>query len=90
MSFLRWSTSPHEVVLVVCNFTPVVRSDYRLGVPYAGFWSEVLNSDAEVYGGGQQGNMGGKETVDIPSHGHPYALDLTLPPLAIVFFTLRP
>ncbi len=89
LSFLRWGKSPDDVVLAVCNFTPVVRSDYRLGVPYAGFWDEVLNSDAEIYGGGQQGNLGGKEAEHIASHGHPYALALTLPPLAVVFFTLR-
>jgi 1,4-alpha-glucan branching enzyme len=89
LSFLRWGKSPKDVVLVVCNFTPTVRSAYRLGVPYDGFWYEALNSDAAVYGGSQEGNLGGKETVRIASHGHPYALDLTLPPLAVVFFKLR-
>ena len=89
LSFLRWGKSPEDVVLVVCNFTPIVRSAYRLGVPYDGFWYEILNSDATVYGGSEQGNLGGKDAARIPSHGHPYALDLTLPPLAVVFFKLR-
>src|SRR5581483_7033973 len=87
LSLLRWGRSPQGVILVVCNFTPIVRSDYRLGVPYDGFWQEDLNSDAEVYGGSGQGNLGGLETVSEPSHGHPYSLNLTLPPLAAVFLT---
>ena len=86
LSFLRWGRDPQEVILVVCNFTPVVRSDYRLSVPYDGFWQEVLNSDAEVYGGSEQGNLGGKDATPISSHGHPYSTCLTLPPLAVVFF----
>jgi len=89
LSFLRWGRDPQEVIFVVCNFTPVVRFDYRLGVPYGGFWQEALNSDAEVYGGSEQGNLGGLETVPEPSHGHPYSLNLTLPPLAVAFFTHR-
>ena len=85
LSFLRWGKSPEEVVLVVCNFTPVVRSAYRLGVPYEGFWQEALNSDAGIYGGSDQGNLGGLATEPQPSHGHPYSLNLTLPPLGVLF-----
>src|SRR5262245_49672760 len=48
LSFMRWGKDPQDVILVICNFTPIVRFDYRLGVPYGGFWQEALNSDAEV------------------------------------------
>jgi 1,4-alpha-glucan branching enzyme len=85
LSFLRKGRSIHDVMLIVCNFTPVVRHNYRVGVPREGFWREVLNSDAEVYGGSQQGNMGGIEAGPISSHGHFHSVNLTLPPLAIVF-----
>ena len=78
--------SSDDLVLVVCNFTPVSRFNYRIGVPRDGFWSEVLNSDASIYGGSDLGNMGGVETVPISFHGRPQRLNLTLPPLAAVFF----
>ncbi len=86
LSFLRKGRSTGERVLVICNFTPVVRHNYRVGVPYGGFWEEVLNSDAEIYGGSQQGNQGGLEASPVSSHGHYHSLNLTLPPLASVFF----
>jgi len=73
-------------VLVVCNFTPVPRSGYRVGVPRGGFWKELLNSDAVTYWGSGQGNMGGVTAEDRPSHGRPYSLGLTLPPLSVSFF----
>lgn len=73
-------------VLVVCNFTPVPRHGYRVGVPCAGHWRECLNSDAAVYGGGNIGNGGGVDSGETPSHGQPYSVVLTLPPLATVFF----
>jgi len=72
-------------VLVVCNFTPVVRQRYRLGVPIAGRWREALNSDAVVYGGSGTGNLGGVETERVPAHGHAQSVVLTLPPLGILF-----
>ena len=72
-------------MLVVCNFTPVPRMNYRLGVPRGGFWTEVLNSDAKEYGGGGHGNFGGVEAAPIVSHNRPYSLTLTLPPLAAIF-----
>jgi len=71
-------------VLVAINFTPVVRYNYRVGVPEAGFWREVLNSDATEYGGSGQGNMGGVTSAPIRLHGRPYSLNLTLPPLGAV------
>jgi 1,4-alpha-glucan branching enzyme len=72
-------------VAVVCNFTPVVRQNYRVGLPSGGYWSEILNTDAEVYGGSGQGNLGGGEAVPVPLHGRPYSLTLTLPPLGALF-----
>jgi 1,4-alpha-glucan branching enzyme len=88
ISLVRKGKSPEEVVLAVCNFTPVPRYNYRIGVPAAGFWRELLNSDAGDYGGSGMGNMGGKQADEISHHGQPYSVDLTLPPLAITFFKL--
>lgn len=82
--FLRKDRSG-RMVLVACNFTPVPRSPYRVGVPQPGFWRELLNSDAHTYGGSGWGNYGGVHAQPLPSHGRPYSVDLTLPPLAAVF-----
>jgi 1,4-alpha-glucan branching enzyme len=73
-------------VVVACNFTPVPRSNYRLGVPAGGPWREILNSDSATYGGSGQGNLGRVEAVAIPYHGLDYSVPLTLPPLAVVYF----
>ncbi|MFN3360477.1 MAG: 1,4-alpha-glucan branching protein GlgB [Pseudanabaenaceae cyanobacterium] len=80
VSFVR-RTLDNEFVVTVCNFTPVVHSSYRIGVPEAGFYREIFNSDATIYGGSGVGNMGGKEAEEISYHGQPYSLDLCLPPL---------
>ena len=88
LSFLRRGNRPEDVVAVVCNFTPVVRRNYRLGVPEGGGWEEALNTDAVVYGGSGQGNLGGVEAVPVTFHGRPWSLVLTLPPLSALF--LRP
>ncbi len=85
LSLLRQGMSSDAVILVLCNFTPVPRFDYRVGVPRGGFWQERLNSDAGEYGGSGVGNLGGVEAQPTPFHGRPYSLSLTLPPLAIVF-----
>ncbi|MCS7172555.1 MAG: 1,4-alpha-glucan branching protein GlgB [Armatimonadetes bacterium] len=74
-----------DLVLVACNFTPVPRPHYRVGVPRPGYWREILNSDAEIYGGSGWGNLGGVRAEAEPAHGRPYSLDLTLPPLGVVF-----
>jgi 1,4-alpha-glucan branching enzyme len=66
--------------------TPVPRRNYRTGVPREGFWKEVLNSDAKIYGGSGHGNFGGVETTPVPSHGKYHSLSLTLPPLGVLFF----
>jgi len=73
-------------VLAVINLTPVPRQGYRIGVPAAGRWREVLNSDAPLYGGSGMGNYGGVETRDAPAHGEGQSLDLTLPPLSTLLF----
>ncbi len=85
LSFLRRGKTAPALVLVVCNFTPVVRYGYRVGVPRGGFWQEVINSDAHEYGGSGVGNRGGVEADGASWHGQPASLSLTLPPLAVVF-----
>ena len=73
-------------VIVVCNFTPVVRPGYRLGLPHGGRWREVLNTDSMHYGGSNVGQMGGVlQAEDVPSHGSRRSIVLTLPPLATIF-----
>ena len=86
VSLIRKGRSPDDLLVVVCNFTPVTHSNYRIGVPQPELWRELLNSDAREYGGSGQGNLGGVEAAPIPLHGRPYSLTITLPPLAIVFF----
>jgi 1,4-alpha-glucan branching enzyme len=86
VSLMRKGRSVDDSVVVVYNFTPLTHFNYRIGVPQAGFWRELLNSDAAEYGGSGQGNMGGVEAAPIPLHGRLYSLTLTLPPLATVFF----
>jgi 1,4-alpha-glucan branching enzyme len=85
VSLIRKGRSPNDVVAVVCNFTPVTRFNYQIGVPRAGFWRELLNSDAKEYGGSGQGNLDGVDATPHPRHGRPCSLTITLPPLAIVF-----
>ena len=87
--YLRKGRSAQDLSLVVCNFTPVPRSDYRVGVPRAGRWDEILNSDATLYGGSGQGNTGAVDTTPIPWHGSPQSLCLTLPPLAMILLRNR-
>jgi len=85
LCWLRKGKSPGAAILVVCNFTPVPRCNYRVGAPRPGFWKELLNSDAAAYGGSNQGNFGGVESSAVPLHGRPHSLTLTLPPLAVIF-----
>lgn len=85
LSFIRKGKNPAEQIVVVCNFTPTTYDHYRVGVPAAGFWKELLNSDAQEYGGSGQGNLGGKNTESIALHGHGQSLDLKLPPLGVLF-----
>ncbi len=85
-TFLRRGRDLPDVLLAVFNFTPVPRHNYRFGVPRGGFWREALNSDALEFGGSGWGNFGGVEATPVPSHGKPWSLNLTLPPLAALFF----
>jgi len=87
VSFERSAYDPEDVITVVCNFTPVPRQQYRIGVRTAGWYKELLNSDAERYGGSNVGNAGGVEAEAVPSHGRPYSVSLTLPPLAVLFMS---
>jgi 1,4-alpha-glucan branching enzyme len=82
ISFLRRAKDPAKFLVFACNFTPVTRPAYRLGVPQGGFYRELLNTDAALYGGGNVGNAGGVWAEPIPCHGQPYSVRLTLPPLA--------
>jgi 1,4-alpha-glucan branching enzyme len=86
LSLLRKSRSPNDTLAIVCNFTPVPRHNYQIGVPQGGFWQEVLNSDAPLYGGSGQGNFGGTAAVPVPCHGRDYMLTITVPPLGLVAF----
>jgi 1,4-alpha-glucan branching enzyme len=88
LAYVRRGREGSPPALIVCNFTPVVRYGYRVGVPEGGRWIECLNSDAETYGGSNVGNEGAVVAVERQAHGRPYSLELTLPPLATVVFEL--
>ncbi|HEV2177923.1 MAG TPA: 1,4-alpha-glucan branching protein GlgB [Terriglobia bacterium] len=90
VSFIRKARTTDDVILAACNFTPVPLPNYHLGVPRAGLWKEVLNSDAEIYGGSGLGNLGGVEAEPISVHGRAASLTIMLPPLAMVFFKSPP
>jgi 1,4-alpha-glucan branching enzyme len=85
ISFLRRGAGA-DCVIFACNFTPVPRHGYVMGVPAAGYYREILNTDAECYGGSGMGNLGGVHSVNRPGHGRPFSLLITLPPLAVVAF----
>jgi 1,4-alpha-glucan branching enzyme len=87
ISWIRKTRDDSSLILAVCNFTPVPRTGYRVGVPRAGMWREALNSDAAVYGGSGAGNAGGFDAEPVACHGRPCSLELTLPPLGICIFT---
>jgi len=86
ISFLRKGSDPEEKILIVCNFTPIVRENYKVGVDEKAVWKEVLNSDSKHYGGSDKGNFGEVSTSPVPAHGREHMLSLTLPPLGIVCF----
>jgi 1,4-alpha-glucan branching enzyme len=85
LAFMRRARDPGDSVVVVCNFTPVVRENYRIGVPSGGFYREILNTDSAIYGGSNTGNEGGAWARPEPHAGRPYHLSLRLPPLAAIF-----
>jgi len=86
VAFLRQGRSPDEALAVICNFTPVPRHNHRLGVPWGGSWTEILNGDAPLYGGSGQGNLGSVEATPVAWHGRPRSIVVTLPPLAMIVF----
>ena len=88
LAFVRRAPNDAQFVVVVCNFTPVPRRAYRVGVPCAGHYRELINTDAACYGGSDLGNAGGVGTQPLLAHGHAQSLTLTLPPLACVMLVL--
>ena len=86
ISFLRKSKGANNLLLIVCNLTPVPRYNYKIGVPRRGFWKETLNSDAQTYGGSGHGNFGAVEATPVAAQGRDLSVSLTLPPLSILFF----
>ena len=86
ISFMRKTRNPRETLIFIFNFTPVVRDNYRIGVPFAGRYQEVLNSDSEYYGGSNVGNMGTLTAIDTWNHNQPFSLELRLPPLGMLVF----
>ena len=88
IAYLRRDESERELFAVVGHFTPIVRKNYRIGVPRRGFWREVINSNSEYYGGTGLGNVGGVTTTDVEADGHSQSLVLTLPPLSTTIFKL--
>jgi 1,4-alpha-glucan branching enzyme len=89
ISFLRRGDEPGQEVVFVCNFTPVVRPEYRIGVPRAGRYREVLNSDDTAFGGSGVTNGGGVDTEPVEAHGRPHSLRLTLPPLGVLMLKVE-
>ena len=83
---LRKGQNPEDLVVAAFNLTPVPRSRFRIGLPIGGYWQEILNTDAEIYGGSGMGNYGGREADAKPWHGRPCSLEVVMPPLAAVFF----
>ncbi|WP_435006784.1 1,4-alpha-glucan branching protein GlgB [Tundrisphaera lichenicola] len=89
LAFLRRGKNPDDCVVVICNFTPVVREPYRIGVPVGGFYRELLNTDSECYGGSNVGNYGGTWAHPHAWGGRPYHLSLKLPPLGVVYLKVE-
>ena len=85
ISLIRKGRATDDIILVVCNFTPVPRLNYRIGAPRGGYWKELLNSDAAIYGGHDWGNGGGVEATPIPLHGRTHSVTCTLPALSVIF-----
>lgn len=86
ISFIRKGKTTGDMVLIICNLTPVPRYNYRVGVPKGGWWRELLNSDAGIYAGSGLGNSGGAEAAPEPAQGREHSVLLTLPPLGVLFF----
>ncbi len=87
ISFYRYATDRSKSIVTICNFTPVVRHDYQIGVNQEGEYTELLNTDAACYGGSGLGNHGSVIAENVPSHNKPHSISLTLPPLAVLILT---
>ena len=87
--YMRRAADPDDFVFVACNFTPVVRSNYRLGVPEGGWYDEIFNTDSQFYGGSNVGNYPGVEAEARESHSRPFSIEITLPPLGVAIFKPR-
>jgi 1,4-alpha-glucan branching enzyme len=85
ITFIRRASNEEDFIIVVCNFTPVVRDSYLIGVPQAGVYQEVFNSDNEKYGGSGQKNNRLIFADEFPYHGLPHSMRITIPPLAVVY-----
>jgi 1,4-alpha-glucan branching enzyme len=85
VAFIRKGNNPKDMILVVCNCTPLARENYIMGVPRGGRWLELLNSDTECYSGAGFGNSGGVEGVPVAAQGKYHSLYLTLPPLGVLY-----
>jgi 1,4-alpha-glucan branching enzyme len=90
IAFIRRPENGEEFLLFCCNFTPVPRTDYRFGVPEAGFYEEIFNTDAEAFGGSNFGNGGIVSSDPEPQHGKPHSISVKLPPLGVIAFRKRP
>ena len=86
LAWLRLGSEGDPPVLVISNFTPMERRDWRVGLPSTGRWREALNTDASIYGGSDSGNLGGINAEDTSQHGRPFSATVTLPPLSTLFF----
>ncbi len=86
ISFLRYAKDRSDFLVFVCNFTPVPRFHYQIGVPHPGIYREIFNSDADMFGGSNLGNLGAVTAGEIPNHGRPASISIVLPPLAVVVF----
>jgi 1,4-alpha-glucan branching enzyme len=82
---VRYARDRRDFLVMVFNFTPVPRAEYRIGVPDAGYYAETLNSDAAAYGGGNIGNAGGAWTEPVAAHGFDHSLRLMVPPLGCLY-----
>jgi 1,4-alpha-glucan branching enzyme len=88
LTFLRRAKNPEDCIVVICNFTPVVRGEYRVGVPRPGYYREILNTDSRFYEGTDVGNSGGVQAEPIPWNDRPYSIKVKLPPLSVMYFKL--
>jgi 1,4-alpha-glucan branching enzyme len=89
LSYIRKGNNPQENVIIVCNFTPVVWENYRIGIPKSGNLKEIFNSDSLVYGGSGVGNSGVLKVESSPYDGRDYSIELILPPLSVTVYSFE-